>query len=151
MIRVRAYAPDDRAFVLSLAPRLIVGLPNWRDPQQAITAFEQWLLVTINQQEQKTMIFVAEDGQGERLGFATIAQESHFTGEAQAYIHELATSEPAEGRGVGRALVQACEEWAREQGMRFLALSTGAANERALSFYHHLGFRDEDIKLVKLL
>jgi hypothetical protein len=32
-----------------------------------------------------------------------------------------------------------------------LALRTGAANERALGFYHPLGFRDEDVKLIKLL
>ncbi len=72
-------------------------------------------------------------------------------GEHQAYINELATSDVAEGRGVGTALIQACEQWAREQGYRILALSTGAANGRALGFYRHLGFRDEDVKLVKLL
>ena len=151
MIRVRPYVPDDRAFLLSLAPRLIIGLPPWRDPQLAIAAFEQWILVSIEQQGQKTTVLVAEDDQAERLGFATIAHENHFTGEPQACINELATSERAEGRGVGKALITACEEWAREQGIGFLALSTSAANVRALGFYHHLGFRDEDIKLVKLL
>ena len=85
------------------------------------------------------MVFVTEDDQGERLGCATLGHTTHFTGERQAYINELATSEVAEGRGVGTALIAACEHWAREQGYRILALSTGAANERALGFYHHLG------------
>src|SRR5262245_62643740 len=151
MIRVRSYVSVDRAFILSLAPRLIIGLPAWRDPQLAIAAFEKWILVSIEQQGQETIVLVAEDDQGERLGFATVARETHFTGEPQAYINELATSERAEGRGVGKALIKACEEWARQQNIRFLALSTGAANVRALGFYHHLGFRDEDIKLAKLL
>lgn len=97
------------------------------------------------------MVFIAENDHGERLGFATLSHETHFTGEHQAYINELATSDVAEGRGVGTALIQACEQWAREQGYRILALSTGAANGRALGFYRHLGFRDEDVKLVKLL
>ena len=97
------------------------------------------------------MVFVAEDEQGERLGFATVAHDSHFTGERQAYVGELATSETAEGRGVGKALIQACEQWACEQGYRILSLTTGAANQRALGFYRHLGYLGEDVKLIKRL
>ena len=33
MIHVRPYVADDRTFVLSLAPRLLIGMPPWRDPQ----------------------------------------------------------------------------------------------------------------------
>ena len=151
MIHVRPYVSDDRAFVLGLAPRLLIGMPPWRDPHLWLTAFQDWITVSIDQHGQKTMVFVAENDQGERLGFATLSHETHFTGEQQAYINELATSESAEGHGVGTALIQACEKWAREQGYRILALSTGAGNGRALGFYHHLGFRDEDVKLIKLL
>jgi len=31
MLRVRPYVPDDRASVLSLAPRLAIGMQPWRD------------------------------------------------------------------------------------------------------------------------
>jgi GNAT superfamily N-acetyltransferase len=151
MMRVRSYRPDDRAFVLSLAPRLTIGMPAWRDSQRCISAVQSWITSSIEQHGHTTMIFVAEDDHGERLGFATITHEIHFTGERQASIGELATSAAAEGSGVGRALIQACEQWARDQGDRVLALATGAANARALGFYHHLGYRDEDIKLIKLL
>jgi GNAT superfamily N-acetyltransferase len=151
MIHVRPYVSDDRTFVFSLAPRLLIGMPPWRDPQLWLTAFQDWITVSIDQLGQETMVFIAENDQGERLGFATLSHDNHFTGEHQAYINELATSEVAEGSGVGTALIQACEQWAREQGYRILALSTGAANGRALGFYHHLGFRDEDVKLIKLL
>ncbi len=151
MIHVRPYVSDDRTFVFSLAPRLLIGMPPWRDPQLWLTAFEDWITASIDQLGQETMVFIAENDQGERLGFATLSHDTHFTGEHQAYINELATSEVAEGSGVGTALIQACEQWAREQGYRILALSTGAANRRALGFYHHLGFRDEDVKLIKLL
>lgn len=151
MIHVRPYVADDRTFVLSLAPRLLIGMPPWRDPQMWLTAFQNWITVSIDQHGQATMVFVAENDYGEGLGFATLSHETHFTGEHQAYINELTTSESAEGTGVGTALIAACEQWAREQGYRILALSTGAANGRALGFYHHLGFRDEDVKLVKIL
>lgn len=151
MIHVRPYRPDDRAFVLSLAPRLIIGMPPWRDPQLCLTAVESWITASIERHGHKAIVFVAENDRGERLGFATVTHETHFTGEQQAYLGELATSEPAEGSGVGTALTQACEQWAREQGYRILALTTGAANARALGFYRHLGYRDEDVRLIKLL
>ncbi len=151
MIRVRLYISTDREFILSLAPRLAIGIPSWRDPQKMIVAAQGWITGSIEQQGKKTMVFIAENEQGERLGFATVSHSTHFTGEGQAYIGELATSEEAERRGVGKALAQACEQWAREQGYRILSLATGAANERALGFYRHMGYLSEDVTLVKLL
>ena len=108
----------------------------------------QW---SIEQHTQKTMVLIAEDEQGERLGFATVTHSSHFTGQKQAYIGEPVTSEAAEGQGVGTSLVQACEHWARGQDYRIITLTTGAGNARALKFYTHLGFREEDMTLTKLL
>jgi len=151
VLRVRQYVPADREFVLSLAPRLAIGIPPWRDPQKMIATVQGWITESIKQHGNKTMVIVAEDEHGERLGFATVSHDTHFTGEGQAYIGELVISEETEGRGVGKALAQACEQWAREQGYRILSLATGAANERALGFYRHMGYLDEDVKLVKLL
>jgi GNAT superfamily N-acetyltransferase len=151
MIRTRLYDPADREFVFSLAPRLAIGIPRWRDTQQMTVTAQNWIKGSIEQHGHKAVIFVAEDELGERLGFATVSHSTHFTGEGQAYIGELATAESAEGRGVGTALAQACEQWGREQGYRILALATGAANERALGFYRHLGYLEEDITLVRLL
>lgn len=151
MIQVRQYLPDDYQFVLSLAPRLTIGMAPWRDPALCLAAVQSWITGSIEQHGQQTTVFIAEDQDGQRLGFATVTHQNHFTGERQAYIGELATSAAAEGQGAGKALVQACEAWACEQGCRVLALATGAANTRALGFYHALGYRDEDITLVKIL
>ena len=68
-----------------------------------------------------------------------------------AHTGELVTSEAVEGQGVGTALVKACEQWAREQEYAVITLTTGAGNTRALKFYEHLGFHNEDITLTKLL
>jgi ribosomal protein S18 acetylase RimI-like enzyme len=151
MLRIRPYVPDDRAFVLSLAPRLAIGMQPWRDLKLWLATVESWLTESINQHTQKTMVLIAEDEEGERVGFATVSHSTHFTGQPQAYIGELAASEAVEGRGVGTALVEACEQWARQQGYTLLTLTTGAANTRALDFYHHLGFHNEDISLTKSL
>jgi GNAT superfamily N-acetyltransferase len=151
-LRVRPYVAADAAFVMSLAPRLLVGIAPWRDPQLMLAAVQKWLADSMQQQHgTQTMLFIAEDERGERLGVASVAREQNFTGEEQAYIGELATADAAERRGVGRVLVAACEHWAWEQKLPFLVLHTGAANIRARGFYQHLGFQEEDVKLVKPL
>lgn len=151
MVRVRPFVPDDRAFVLSLASRLAIGMQAWRNRDLWLATVEGWLTESIQQHGQKTMVWIAENEEGERVGFATVSHSTHFTGQPQAYIGELATAEAAEGHGVGSALVNACEQWARKQGYTILTLSTGAANARALQFYKHLGFQDEDVTLTKLI
>jgi ribosomal protein S18 acetylase RimI-like enzyme len=151
MVHVRPYTSADRTFVLSLAPRLAIGKQPWRDLTLWLKTVEEWLTESIQQHNQKTIVLIAEDEQSERLGFATVSHSAHFTGQKQAYIGELVTSEAAEGQGVGKALVTACEQWAREQGYAIITLTTGAGNTRALKFYDHLGFRNEDITLTKLL
>jgi GNAT superfamily N-acetyltransferase len=150
-IRVRPYTPDDADFVLQLAPRLVVGIPPWRDAERWLAAVQGWLSGSIARFGSDTMIFIAEDNLGERLGAATVTHQRHFTGQEQAYIGELAVSEAAEGHGVGQALVEACAQWGREHGYRLLSLETGAANRRARGFYQHLGFLEEDVRLVKRL
>ena len=151
MIRVRPYHPSDQNFVFRLAPRLEIGRQPWRDRQRWLATVEEWLTESIARHNRKTMVWIAEDERGERLGFATVSHSAHFTGQGQAYIGELAAADTAQGRGVGTALVEACEQWARDQGYALITLSTGAANVRALRFYHHLGYQDEDITLTKLL
>ena len=151
MVHVRPYTSADHSFILSLAPRLAIGKQPWRDLILWLKTVEEWLNESIAQHNQKTMVLIAEDEQGDRLGFATVSHSTHFTGQRQAYIGELVTSETAEGQGVGTALVKACEQWAREQGYAIITLTTGAGNTRALQFYDHLGFQNEDITLTKLL
>lgn len=150
-ITVRPYRPDDRAAVLGLAPRLTIGMPSWRDPQACHAAVLGWVAGSLEWPDQAGAVFVAQDESGAPVGFATVTHETHWSGERQASLGELVVGPAAEGRGVGQALVSACERWAREQGYRALALATGAANQRALGFYHRLGYQDEDVKLVKLL
>ncbi len=116
MLRVRPLVSDDRAFVLSLAPRLAIGKQPWRDRNLWLATVEEWLVESIQQHGQKTMVWIAENEDGERVGFATVSHSTHFTGQPQAFIGELATVESAEGHGVGSVLVNACEQWARQQG-----------------------------------
>ncbi len=69
-IRVRPFEEADRAFVLSLAPRLVIGIPPWRDPEKMLLTVQEWLVGSLENHGGKTMVFVAEGEQGEGLGFA---------------------------------------------------------------------------------
>jgi len=73
----------------------------------------------------------------------------HFTGTPEAYVGELVVAEEAEGRGVGRALMAAVEDWARAHGLGRVSLETGAANTAARGFYRALGYDESDVRLTK--
>src|SRR5215204_5016853 len=107
-VRVRPFAPADRGFVLSLAPRLVEGIPAWRDSEKMRITAEGWLTDSMNRHGGESFVYIAEAVQGELLGFATVAHSKHFTGVPQAELGELAVREDVQGRGVGQALVAAC-------------------------------------------
>ncbi len=56
-----------------------------------------------------------------------------------------------EGRGAGRALMAAAEEWARGRGYRLLTLNAFSRNTRARRLYERLGYGEDMVKYVKEL
>ncbi len=131
--------------VHALAPRLSEGVAPWRDPVAVRTAVESWVLEAIANPD--VTVLVAEDS-GTVVGFACVQQRAHWSGSADAYVGELAVDRAREGCGVGRALVDACINWAREWEAGALTLETGAANVAARAFYARMGFREEDVRLT---
>jgi L-amino acid N-acyltransferase len=149
-VRVRAYDLADREAVLALAPRLTEGVAGWRDPHRVFTAVTGWVRDSLlEHSDPGRAVFVADDG--EVLGFVTVSRSKHWAGDSDAYIGELVVSPEAEGRGIGRRLVQRVERWARERGLATVTLETGAANLPARNFYATLNFREEEVRLSKPL
>ena len=60
--------------------------------------------------------------------------------DARAEIWGLVVDETARGRGVGRRLVHAAEEWARMRGLGTMALRSNQLRAGAQGFYEHLGY-----------
>jgi ribosomal protein S18 acetylase RimI-like enzyme len=56
-------------------------------------------------------------------------------------VETVAVLAEARGKGVGTALMEAVEGWARERGFEHLALSVRTANEGARRLYERRGFR----------
>jgi ribosomal protein S18 acetylase RimI-like enzyme len=153
-IGIRQASTDDIPFICSLAERFArVGTPAWRDPTQMWQFHQRGVeeaSVAINTPD--SLVLLAEDRNGTRLGFIYVTHTlDFFTHEPQGYIADLAVSEQAEGKGVGRKLMESAEAWASTQGYRILALDVFAFNTSARSFYKHLGYVEETVKLIKEL
>ena len=56
---------------------------------------------------------------------------------------------PARGRGIGRALMAAAEDWSRERGFTELASDTEVENDASLVAHRRIGFEEVE-RLVKL-
>jgi ribosomal protein S18 acetylase RimI-like enzyme len=148
-VRVRPYVPADNGFVLSLAPRLADGVAPWIGAARMLKTVEQALTADIEAISETSTILIAEDQEGRRLGFLTIALQRHWTGLAEAYIRNLAVHEHAVRLGVGTALIEAAVAWTKARSVEYVGLHTDARNTGARAFYERLGFVEESVKLVK--
>jgi aminoglycoside 6'-N-acetyltransferase I len=149
--RVRPYTPADREALLALAPRLLIGIAPWLDAAAILAVAQGWIADAIAGIGPERAVFVAEDEQGQPLGFVSVARQVHFSGQPRAYVGELIVVAEAEGTGLGRALLTAAEAWATARGLPAIELDTGAPNTHARRFYTHLGYAEESVKLVKQL
>ncbi len=149
--RFRPARAADRDFLEELAPRLTIGIPPWRSREAMLATVRGWLLGSLESMGADGTVFIAEDADGTPVGAATVERSAHFTGAPQGELGELAVIEAVEGQGVAALLLAAAEDWARKQGMPFLALGTGIANTRARAFYARHGYQQEDVRQAKAL
>lgn len=89
---------------------------------------------TATRQDART--FVAKDEAGVR-GFA-IATLADYGFSMSGHLEELAVAEDGQGGGIGRALVAACEDWLRTEGVETVFVSS---LEGAVGFYERLGYQ----------
>lgn len=68
---------------------------------------------------------------------------SVWTGADDCWLEDLYVGDAARGAGLGRALVQAAFERARERGCRRIELDVNEENTAAIAFYERLGFTTE--------
>ena len=55
----------------------------------------------------------------------------------------LAVRESCRGQGIGKALMDAAENWAKEIGATGVRLNSGATRTNAHDFYRHIGYTTE--------
>ena len=151
-IHIRDAHAEDREFIIGLVPHLLdFGPPQWRDGQQMAAVDNRVIGNALGGQSPNSVVLIAEDGSGQRLGFIHLTEEEDYYGGACGHVGDVVVAPEARSRGVGRALLAAGERWARGRGYRLLTLNVFLANERARALYEELGFRPETVRHVKHL
>jgi GNAT superfamily N-acetyltransferase len=64
----------------------------------------------------------------------------YFTRHGVAVAHQFGVDPDKQGKGIGRALLEACEQWARSNGFRELAMDTAEQANHLISLYTRLGY-----------
>ncbi|MDE2308215.1 MAG: GNAT family N-acetyltransferase [Xanthomonadaceae bacterium] len=144
-------AEDDDEFILALVPRFVdFTLPSWRRRHECIEGIRDDLLKHLEEQPANSYLFVAEDADGERVGFIHIQRTADFfTGRSNCHISDLAVLPQHEGKGVGQALLAHAEEWAREHQCQLVTLAVFPGNERARALYEASGYATDLLRLAK--
>ena len=150
-VRIRPAVPADREWILAHASRLHdFGPPPTREREVMDEAVRRAISAGLDGQP-GAAVMIAEVG-AERRGFLHMQTVTDFfTGEAHAHVSDIVVVAGGEGAGVGRALLEAGEAWARDQGHRLVTLNVFAGNSRARSVYERAGYEVEMSKMLKVL
>ena len=63
----------------------------------------------------------------------------------------LVVAQDARGQNIGRMLVEAVEQWCREQGCQLIEVTSNDRRAEAHAFYRHLGYERSSIRFFKKL
>lgn len=144
-------AEDDDDFILGLVPRFVdFPLPAWRRRHECIDGIRKDLLRHLEDEPANSYLFIAEDEDGERVGFIHLQKtQDFFTGRSNCHISDLAVVTAHEGRGVAKALLEHVQEWAREHRCQLITLAVLPGNERARALYEAAGFGIDLVRMAK--
>jgi ribosomal protein S18 acetylase RimI-like enzyme len=80
-------------------------------------------------------VILHEDETGQVDGSVMVGHDGH-----RGWLYYVATSPAARRSGLGRAMVEAAEQWLRKRGVSKAQLLVRQTNPEAVTFYEHLGF-----------
>ncbi|MGE0360788.1 MAG: GNAT family N-acetyltransferase [Vicinamibacterales bacterium] len=148
---VRRAVPADEPVLRSLTPRLAdFPRPAWRTAHEIDVSDHRHLFDALHHARPDALVLVAETVAGHGMAFVTTPVD-YFTQQPHPHLETLAVAAAAEGRGVGRALLDAAEGWARQRGHDFITLTVFEGNRRARRVYERRGYLAETITMRKPL
>ncbi len=151
-VAIRSATPADRAFLSSLSERLAdFDRPRWRSHDEIADGDRRALFEAIDDPRPGTELFIAELGGAPAGALLMWTLEDYFSQQWHAHVSVIAVTRAAEGHGVGRALMEYAERWARERGHTSITLSVFEGNRRAQALYDRLGYAVEMRRMIKLL
>jgi GNAT superfamily N-acetyltransferase len=139
-VATMAHAPA----ILALADRLAAFGPTTRAPAEIADRERAALGDALARPSPGSCLLVAEQPPHGVVGVVFLeTRQDYFTDRRHGYVAILAVAGEAEGRGVGRALLKAAEDWGRANGLTKLTLAVFTDNRRAKDFYERQGWRPE--------
>jgi GNAT superfamily N-acetyltransferase len=134
---VRAARPDEAEAIVPLYEWLFAppgSEPAAWDPKRAAVALRQAI------ESHDCAVLVAEADGGALIGFITGYQDLHSVRYGyRAWVEDLAVDPDRRSQGVGKALLDAAKDWARERGATHLELDSALARTDAHRFYEREG------------
>ena len=98
----------------------------------------------------KTEAFVLETDSGDKAGLLWMGESrDQYTCDTTGYVLGIYVEKELRGKGLGRFLMKAAEEWCRQKGFLSITLNVGAVNQSARSFYDSLDFNERSIVMRK--
>ena len=142
---VRRAAPGDAAALVELARAVgaeeegwLITDGEWRTPSE-----ERRYLRTVRRHPHAA-VFVAEGDEG-IVGRISLARDPHPASEHIADLG-IMVAQGYRRQGIGRALMEAGETWAREVGVLKLELHVFPYNHAAIALYEQLGYEREGFR-----
>jgi ribosomal protein S18 acetylase RimI-like enzyme len=135
-LSIAPIADSDVAGVVALWQRCGLTRP-WNDPAADIA---------LARRGPSSELLVGRDG-GAIVATAMVGHDGH-----RGWVHYVAVDPAHQGKGLGRTIMSAVEDWLRAAGLPKLQLLVRRENAKAIGFYQSLGFEEStSVMLAKWL
>jgi ribosomal protein S18 acetylase RimI-like enzyme len=131
-MEIRMAEPADRDVVVAIWEAAGLTRP-WNDP---VADFERARAGTTS------AVLVGIEDWGV-IATAMVGDDGH-----RGWVYYVAVREEARGRGLGRAMMAAAEDWLRERGVPKVQLMVRDTNEAVIGFYAALGYESTPVKVL---
>jgi ribosomal protein S18 acetylase RimI-like enzyme len=131
-MQIRRAEPADRDAVIATWEAAGLTRP-WNDPvldfDRALAGATSTILVGVDDSTVIATAMVGEDGH-------------------RGWVYYLAVREDARGRGLGREMMAAVEDWLRAAGAVKVQLMVRESNAGVIGFYEALGYTDDQVRVL---
>ncbi len=77
------------------------------------------------------------------LATAMVGHDGH-----RGWVYYLAVDIAQRNRGLGKQMMEACEDWVRSRGIPKIQLMVRGTNRVTVGFYEHLGYADSEVVVL---